>query len=107
MKFGAGCRSAVRFVLNIHEVENYETWKAVFDKSSAIRKEAGETRFQVLSCASGSKRIVHFSEWTSIAAARRFFESPELIEIRRMASVKSPEFIYLGELYSGDLRDLC
>jgi hypothetical protein len=32
--------------------------------------------------------------------ARRFFESPELVEIRQKAGVKSPEFIYLQALES-------
>ena len=38
-----------------------------------------------------------------IDAAKQFFESPELIQIRRQAGVKSPEFIYLNQLESGTL----
>ena len=48
-------------------------------------------------------RIVHFSTWTSHADARAFFESPRLVEIRRVAGVKAPEFIYLDELEAGVL----
>jgi hypothetical protein len=48
-------------------------------------------------------RIVHFSTWTSIADARAFFESPRLVEIRRIAGVKAPEFIYLEQLEAGSL----
>ena len=50
-----------------------------------------------------ANRIVHFSEWNSLANARRFFESPELVEIRRKAGVKAPEFIYLDEIERGVL----
>ena len=38
-----------------------------------------------------------------IDSAKQFFESPELIQIRRQAGVKSPEFIYLNQLESGTL----
>jgi hypothetical protein len=43
-------------------------------------------------------RIVHFSQWSSLEAAKQFFESPELVVIREQAGVKAPEFIYLDEL---------
>ncbi len=48
-------------------------------------------------------RIVHLSVWTSHSAARVFFESPLLVEIREKAGVSAPEFLYLDELESGDL----
>jgi hypothetical protein len=57
----------------------------------------------VLAYDSDPNRIVHFSHWRSLDAARRFFESPELVEIRRKAGVKSPEFIYLDQLDQGNL----
>ena len=30
----------MKHVLIIHEVENYDAWKLIFDKASTIRKEA-------------------------------------------------------------------
>jgi len=91
------------FVLILHEVEAYASWKAVFDDAAALRKAAGEISYQVLNVDGDANRIVHFSQWRDIAAARRFFESPQLIEIRRQAGVKAPQFIYLHELAHGDL----
>ncbi len=38
-----------------------------------------------------------------IHEARRFFESPELLEIRSKAGVKAPHFIYLQEIERGVL----
>jgi quinol monooxygenase YgiN len=90
-------------VLIIHEVENYEAWKLIFDDASAIRKEAGELSYQVLKSDSNANKIVHFSKWTSIANAKAFFESPKLVEIRRQAGVKAPEFVYLELLEEGVL----
>lgn len=93
----------MQHVLIIHEVADYAAWKKVFDAAAAIRRAAGERSYQVLRYAEDANRIVHFSVWTSHADARRFFESPRLVEIRRKAGVKAPEFIYLDELESGAL----
>ena len=90
-------------VLIIHEVVDYAAWKKVFDSAAEIRRAAGERSYQVLKYESDPNKIVHFSEWTSIADARAFFESPKLVQIRAQAGVKAPEFIYLEQLESGTL----
>lgn len=93
----------MQYVLIIHEVEDYESWKKVFDRAADIRKQAGEISYQVLKYENNPNQIVHFSAWISIDAAKQFFESPKLIKIRTEAGVKSPEFIYLDQLESGIL----
>ncbi|HNA28204.1 MAG TPA: antibiotic biosynthesis monooxygenase [Nitrospira sp.] len=90
-------------VLIIHEVEAYPAWKVVFDRAADIRKHAGEIRYQLLRHDRDANSIVHFSEWSSLEQARRFFESPELVEIRKQAGVKAPEFLYLHEIERGVL----
>ena len=87
----------------IHEVADYLAWKKVFDGAAVIRQEAGERSYQVLKSENDPNRIVHFSAWTSHDAAQRFFESPRLVQIRKNAGVKAPEFIYLEELEAGTL----
>ncbi|NJA05157.1 antibiotic biosynthesis monooxygenase [Methylococcaceae bacterium WWC4] len=91
------------YVLIIHEVEAYPAWKTVFDQAADIRKNAGELRYQLLRQADDANRVVHFSEWSSLDSARRFFESAELVAIRRQAGVKAPEFLYLDEIERGEL----
>jgi heme-degrading monooxygenase HmoA len=91
------------FVLIIHHVDDYPAWKAVFDGAAGLRRDAGELSFQVLASDTDPNRVVHFSRWRSLDAARRFFESPELVEIRRQAGVRAPEFLYLDELDGGEL----
>ena len=93
----------MQYVLIIHEVADYHAWKAVFDGASDIRRDAGERSYQVLRYQNDPNRIVHFSAWTSIADAKRFFESPKLVKIRSDAGVKSPDFIYLEQLEAGTL----
>lgn len=90
-------------VLIIHDVEDYGAWKVIFDDAATIRREAGERTYQVLRDVDRPGRIVHFSAWTSTEDARRFFESPELVQIRLDAGVHAPEFIYLDELAAGTL----
>ena len=90
-------------VLIIHEVQDYAAWKKVFDGAAGIRREAGERSYQVLRDEHDANRIVHFSVWTSLDAARRFFESAELVRIRAEAGVRTPEFHYLDELEAGTL----
>ncbi|MEQ1620271.1 MAG: antibiotic biosynthesis monooxygenase [Methylococcales bacterium] len=90
-------------VLIIHEVEAYPAWKAIFDNAADIRKKAGEISFQLLRYDNDANNIVHFSEWSSLENARSFFESAELVEIRKAAGVKAPNFIYLYEIENGVL----
>jgi quinol monooxygenase YgiN len=92
-----------QYVLIIHEVKDYQAWKIVFDQAADLRKKAGEQSYQVLKYENNPNQIVHFSVWTSIQDAKAFFESPQLVEIRAKAGVKSPEFIYLEQLESGVL----
>lgn len=89
------------YVLIIHDVDAYPTWKTIFDDAAGMRKQAGEIRFQLLRHETDANRIVHFSEWVSLEKARRFFESPDLVEIRRKAGVTAPEFHYLNEIEQG------
>ncbi len=90
-------------VLIIHDVVSYRAWKTIFDQAAGIRKQAGEIRYELLRDERNPDRIVHFSEWSSLDQARRFFESAELVEIRRKAGVEAPDFLYLNEIEHGTL----
>jgi len=90
-------------ILIIHEVADYAAWKEAFDRAAGIRRAAGEISFDLLRFDEDGNKVVHFSEWTSLAAARTFFESAEVVEIRRQAGVKKPEFCYLERLEAGTL----
>ena len=93
----------MQHVLIIHEVADYAAWKSIFEHAAGIRKAAGERSYQVLKYEGEPNKIVHFSQWTSIADAKAFFESPKLVQILLDAGVKAPEFIYLEQLETGVL----
>jgi quinol monooxygenase YgiN len=94
----------MQFVLIIHEVADYAAWKVVFDQAATLRRDAGEVTYQVLKYDTDPNKIVHFSRWRSLAAARDFLESEQLVRIRKQAGVKSPKIIYLDQLESGALN---
>lgn len=91
------------YVLILHEVEDYPKWKIIFDQAAQIRSDAGEVEYHLLAAAGNARHVVHFSRWRSLAAARAFFESDELVEIRLRAGVKAPEFLYLCEVERASL----
>jgi hypothetical protein len=51
----------MQYVLIIHEVQDYQSWKAIFDQAADLRKEAGERSYQVLKYENNPNQIVHFS----------------------------------------------
>ena len=87
-----------KYVLIIHEVESYPAWKTIFDQAAGIRKQAGEISYQLFRYDTDANQIIHLSVWNSLTNARAFFESDELIDIRKAAGVKSLSFIYLEEI---------
>ena len=93
----------MQHVLIIHEVVDYPAWKKIFDEAAAIRRDAGERSYQVFKFFEDPNKVVHFSAWTSIADAKRFFESEKVAKIRTKAGVKSPEFHYLEQVDAGTL----
>jgi heme-degrading monooxygenase HmoA len=90
-------------VLIVHQVDDYDAWKAAFDGAAGLRKAAGEISFDLLRFDEDANKVVHFSQWTSLEAARGFFQSDEVAEIRRRAGVHEPEFCYLERLETGVL----
>ena len=72
-------------------------------KLKFLEKMLGEVSYQLLRHGNDANRIVHFSEWSSLDNARRFFESQELVDTRRKGGVKSSGFIYLHEIERGVL----
>lgn len=92
------------FVLIIHPVADYAAWKIVFDQSATLRRHAGEVTYQVLKDETDPNLVVHFSRWRSLAAARDFLESPQMVKIRKQAGVKSSKILYLDQLESAALN---
>lgn len=80
------------FVLIVHEVEDYGKWKDIFDNAATIRRQAGEIEYQLLACENDERRVVHFSRWTSLAAARAFFSRRNLSKSGAWPACVRPNF---------------
>jgi hypothetical protein len=81
----------------MHEVEDYSSWKAVFDHAAGIRKEAGEIVYQLLHYDRDANTIVHLSEWPSLHNAGASLNLRSCRDLGRTAGVQSRRFIYLQE----------
>ena len=82
-------------------MDDYKIWKTGFGDVLSLRKNAGDLEYQVLQYKYDLNRVVHFSKWQFHQKAKLFFESKEVVEIRRKLGVQPPEFIYLNEAESG------
>jgi heme-degrading monooxygenase HmoA len=91
----------VSWALVIHHVDDFDGWRRIFDEAEGLRRAAGEREYRVLCAANDRNDVVHLSRWTSIEAARNFFESPEVVAIRARAGVHPPQFLYLEQIASG------
>jgi len=71
------------------KVEDFATWKSGFDieEGKAIRKAAGMKAYQILQAADNPNYVVIITEWDSIDAARKFFQSEELKNANRESGV--------------------
>lgn len=93
-------------VLIIHRVADVAAWQVVFNDAAGLRRTAGEQEYEVLRSVDDPQLVVHVSTWTSVDAARRFFESTRLVAIRAMAGVEAPQFFYLHTIDLGTLSPL-
>jgi heme-degrading monooxygenase HmoA len=92
------------YALVIHDVADAAAWKAVFDGAADLRRDSGELEHRLLHADGDERRIVHLARWTSLDAARAFFESPEVARLRAEGGVEPPQFLYLHEFEHGTAR---
>ena len=86
------------------KVEDYEKWKADFDRAAAARKESGQGSYQIFRFHDDPDTFVILVEWESVETARAFLESDEMQELNRCNGVtEMGEMLYLVEMDKGTL----
>lgn len=81
-----------------HKVQDYSTWRQVFDDHDKTRKEYGSIGFQVLKSASDPNDITVIMDWPTVEAAKAFATSGSLKQAMKNAGVISqPEVTFLIE----------
>jgi heme-degrading monooxygenase HmoA len=87
------------YVLVIHKVQDYATWKQVYDEDGPNRKAKGSKGATVLRNANDHNHLVVITEWENIDKAKNFVESDDLrITMQKARVVGRPAVFYLEEI---------
>lgn len=79
-------------------VEDYDTWKPVFESRDDLRRSRGSVGYQIFQSADDANAVTVILEWDTLENAYAFTESNELREAMREAGVVGrPEFYFLIE----------
>jgi len=86
-------------VLVRHNVEDYNTWRPVYDGHEAFRKETGSLGARVLRDANDPTNVVVITEWPDLQHALSFTQSASLHEaMGRAGVVGRPDVYFLEEV---------
>ncbi len=87
------------YVLVIHNVEDFDKWKPIYDEDGAMRKKEGSKGAFAFRNANDPKQLVVMTNWEDIESAKNFAESEDLRNTMQKAGVTGkPEVYYLEEI---------
>ena len=87
------------YILIRHPVEDIDKWKDGFDAHASAREAGGATGTNIIMRnADVSDEIVVLMEWSDLAKAREFAQSPDLKEVMQKAGVTGPPDIRFLDL---------
>ena len=85
-----------------HRVEDYNTWKEVFDGLSELKMRYGWKRYRIFQVAGDRNDLLVMDEFDSVEQARSFLESKDLNNALRLGGVVgTPEASLLQGLEEG------
>ena len=83
------------FLIISHDIKNYDSWKVVYDKLDAQRKEAGILALFIKKDMNNANSITVFAEITNLEKAKVFMSSSSLKEAMKDAGVTSvPSIVF-------------
>jgi hypothetical protein len=82
------------YVLVRHKVKDFKTWKPFYDRHIDKRTEAGMTEVYLLRGVSDPNEVIILFEAMEIGRARKFAESPDVMEKMKEAGVIDKPDIY-------------
>ena len=81
-----------------HKVADYKTWKEGFDSSADFRKAAGDKTARIFHTTDDPNNLALLFDWDSAENAKKFLESPELMEkMKEVGVTEKPEVYFLEE----------
>ena len=86
------------FILIQETVEDYDTWKTVFDENGTNRQAAGSNGGYVLRSVQDDNQLTILLEWDTLDNARTFMSSDDLRKAMARAGVTGqPKVTFLAE----------
>ena len=91
-----GGGSMAIYTIGTHPVEDFDTWKGVFDKFESLRKECGELSAVTLQHCDDPNMVTVINTWVSVDAFQAFFSREELKAAMGDAGVTAPPTIIVA-----------
>ncbi len=85
------------YLLIRHNVQDFGTWKKVFDEHGAARQAAGSKGGYLFQSADDPNEVIAVFEWESLDKARQFVQSADLRQAMEKAGVVSEPHIHFLE----------
>jgi len=81
-----------------HKVEDFVSWKKVFDSSIDLRTSKGEVSAQIFRDVSDPNMLTVINKWNSLENAQKFAHSPELkAAMEKAGVVGQPAISFVNE----------
>jgi len=81
-----------------HKVENFDSWKKVYDEFSSIKKEGGVIGASVLQVPDDPNMVIVTHDFESLETANKFFNSDALKNALQNAGVIGKPEIWIGDV---------
>ena len=86
------------YIVVIHKVRDYASWKLIFDADGANRQAGGSKGGQLFRSADDPNEVVMLFEW-DLEQARQFSQSEELrAKMQEAGVLDRPDFYFLEEI---------
>ena len=87
------------YILVIHESENFNKWKPVYDEHEKVRKSSGSKGARLFRSKDNPNETAVLIEWDNIENAKKFASSPNLKEtMQRAGVIGMPKVYFLDEV---------
>lgn len=84
-------------ILIRHRVQDYNTWKPVFDEHGTTRQASGSRGGHLYRTEEDPTNLVILLEWDDLQRAREFAQSDDLRETKQRAGVADQPDVYFLE----------
>lgn len=86
-------RSTPVWMMVVHEIEDYEEWRFVFDSGLSTRQSAGELSFEINRDPGDPNQIIAILQWDTVERAQAFVDDPTVRNAMKAAGVVSDPIV--------------